>query len=569
MKSRLENNFFLALIGIGVLILLVSCFGSYHYALNDDILIKDILSGSYTGTPDGHCIQMLYPIGVLVALLYRIARGVPWFGLLLIVAQYGACYLILERSMSMVAGIRKKLLVLTTECLVFFVFFSYWMLNLQYSMTCAFLVAAAILLFVTAKGRKDELLAILLLVLAFCIRTEMLLLLSPFVAFVGFSYWRNQDKKNGRCFFDRDNLIHYGSFLGVVAVCFLLVLGIDHLAYAGREWSEFRNLFDARTKVYDFYGIPDYEGNEAIYAELGLGEEGYRLLDNYNYFFSPQVDAGLFEKLVDYSKENLKVGYFKVPIRQGIWDYRYWHAGKSDRLILLVLAAFYVATALLGLIQKNWSLILELPMLFVVRSILWLYLILRGRYPERIVFGLMLVELSCLCYLLLRELAGCHIGETILVVICVVALIGLRPQLASLQEDKALRSSVNREWQDLQTYVSEHPENYYLLDIYSTVRYSETVWHADNTLKNYDYAGGWACKSPLQTDKLSKWKLTGELEKLAQAEELRFISYTARDVEWMEDWFYTQNVPIALEETDSFGQDNGDLFRVYRLQRME
>ena len=43
----------------------------FYYDLNDDVLIKDILSGVYSGTPDGHTMQLLYPLGALLALLYR------------------------------------------------------------------------------------------------------------------------------------------------------------------------------------------------------------------------------------------------------------------------------------------------------------------------------------------------------------------------------------------------------------------------------------------------------------------------------------------------------------------
>ena len=41
----------------------------FYYDLNDDVLIKDILSGVYSGTPDGHTMQLLYPLGALLALL--------------------------------------------------------------------------------------------------------------------------------------------------------------------------------------------------------------------------------------------------------------------------------------------------------------------------------------------------------------------------------------------------------------------------------------------------------------------------------------------------------------------
>lgn len=55
----------MALILAGIL---AACF-DFYYDLNDDVLIKDILSGVYSGTPDGHTMQLLYPLGALLALL--------------------------------------------------------------------------------------------------------------------------------------------------------------------------------------------------------------------------------------------------------------------------------------------------------------------------------------------------------------------------------------------------------------------------------------------------------------------------------------------------------------------
>ena len=43
-------------------------FGDFFFDLNDDVLMKDILSGAYLGTPEGHNIQMLYPISAMISL---------------------------------------------------------------------------------------------------------------------------------------------------------------------------------------------------------------------------------------------------------------------------------------------------------------------------------------------------------------------------------------------------------------------------------------------------------------------------------------------------------------------
>ena len=52
----------------------------FFYDLNDDMVIKDILSGAYSGIPNGHTNQMLYPIGMLLSGFYRLLSGTPVLG---------------------------------------------------------------------------------------------------------------------------------------------------------------------------------------------------------------------------------------------------------------------------------------------------------------------------------------------------------------------------------------------------------------------------------------------------------------------------------------------------------
>ena len=70
-KKQIPWNFIWAFSLTAGMILAVGVFFDYYFDLNDDVLMKDILSGAYTGTPAGHNIQMLYPISAMISLFYR------------------------------------------------------------------------------------------------------------------------------------------------------------------------------------------------------------------------------------------------------------------------------------------------------------------------------------------------------------------------------------------------------------------------------------------------------------------------------------------------------------------
>lgn len=57
--------------------ILMSIYFDFYYDLNDDVFIRDIISGRYTGAPDGHNIQTLYILGGGVACYISCAGMCP------------------------------------------------------------------------------------------------------------------------------------------------------------------------------------------------------------------------------------------------------------------------------------------------------------------------------------------------------------------------------------------------------------------------------------------------------------------------------------------------------------
>ena len=107
-----------------VIMLLIAALFDYYFDLNDDVFMKNILSGSYTGIPEDHNIQMLYPISALISLVYRLFRGVDVYGIFLCACQFACIYLVLGRVITAVGSIKSKvigsvvLVVMTVGCLL-------------------------------------------------------------------------------------------------------------------------------------------------------------------------------------------------------------------------------------------------------------------------------------------------------------------------------------------------------------------------------------------------------------------------------------------------------------------
>ena len=123
MKYRPKLNSVLAFGFVFFMFALIGFHFDFYYDLNDDVLIKDIVSGAYTGTPDAHSIQMLYPISFCISLLYRLIPVLPWQGIFLC-GVHGVCfYLIAKRTLTFLDKLVSKILLLLAEMILFFVLF--------------------------------------------------------------------------------------------------------------------------------------------------------------------------------------------------------------------------------------------------------------------------------------------------------------------------------------------------------------------------------------------------------------------------------------------------------------
>ena len=81
-QEKIHNVLCALLVVLGVFAL-SAYFFDFYYDLNDDMVIKDILSGAYSGAPNGRTNQILYPLGLIISFGYRLFSHMPIWGLFL------------------------------------------------------------------------------------------------------------------------------------------------------------------------------------------------------------------------------------------------------------------------------------------------------------------------------------------------------------------------------------------------------------------------------------------------------------------------------------------------------
>ena len=563
-------------------VVLISHLFGFYYDLNDDVLIKDIMAGVYTGTPEAHNMQTLYALGAFISLLYRLYRRAPWYGLFLCLCQFGSLYLIGVRLLRLCSKRFRKIIRLAVLTLFVWSVLLLHMAAVQYTVTCGIMTATAIFLFMTTERGLSvktfwsrNIPSVLLIILAFQLRSEMLLLLFPLVALAGFFCWLEEE-----VFFRKDNFLKYGAVFGTIILGMACSLFIDAAAYGSSEWRSFRNFFDYRTEVYDFHYdiLTDGTHTEQL-ADLGFSESAQELLANYNYGLDESIDEHAMGRLADYTKEyasrNTDI-WALLSEKTGQYGYRILHLQDGPYSVSMLFgycmvfgAGIFAAVAYRG--KRRFCFLIEALLLMAARTVLWLYILLRGRDPVRITHPLYLVEFAVLMgvIFLWKPKERREYALYLLVGIWAAAMLGMMPgSIQGAREDVSQKHSANNDAQAIAQYCKEHADSFYFEDVYSTVSFSQRMFQdVDNSITNYDIMGGWICKSPIYEQKLERFGMASMAEGLLYGERIYMIMNNAlpeSSTDWLEAYYMEQGVSVEINQVDFIGKYYG----VYQVRKV-
>ncbi len=588
-KVKKHLNLISAFAITAVIALVAAIAGDFYFDLNDDVLMKDILSGAFTGAPEGRNIQMLYPISAFISCFYRISGAFDWYGIFLWGCTFLCIFLILFFTLKRLKD-EKALLIATllSEVLIFVGFYSPHLIFIQYTVVCGLLSSTAAFLIVISdkKTRIENILAVAMLLVAFLIRSEMMLLTLPMVLVAVLIKWYLCRDKDLSVSEKKSNFKKYLLLCIIIFAGLLICHMTNKLAYSSKEWKEFYRVFDNRTELYDFQYIPDYEENKDFYDSIGLSKSEQQLLINYNFGLDEEINADILGKIAEYAKsirtedtpvsERLKnslslylyrLRYFSMPV-----SYEYpmsdfpWNIG----VIILYLGAF--ALVIMGDRIK----ILLLLTLFACRSTLWIYIIYRGRDPIRITHPLYLCEIMIfLGFIILKFMDNKRYAITSMILTSVIGIMVIPTQLGIVSGEMARRDEMRANYSALYDYFAENPNSYYLVDVYTSVSYaavkgdgvatfSEKMFeNVNNDFANHDLMGGWASKSPLVEKKMASAGLASMEEALLE-DRVFFVQNKTEDTTWLVDYYAEKGVDVSIEQIEIIA----DIFSVYKVERI-
>lgn len=545
-----------------IVFLIIYKFIPIVYSTNDDRMIAEIVSGQFTGKPESYGIQMTYGFTWFLSNLYEITRSFNWYGIVLIGVQIFSFGSILYRIQSFAKKWQGKIYLLTAAILLYVGFWLKVYVQLTYTTTAAFVGMAAIFWYATSKTNwKNVLMTVLLANIAFCIRPNIFYM---FVPATGLVYlWKMFGKKD----FEKLTIAAPFAVLAVTAVLFV----INAAAYSKDGWKEFRDFFDVRTNVYDYYDLRPYGENPELYEPYGISEEEFNMMRVYNYTVLGDLPKEFFPEYLEACEEleaeqginfvSKSVDAVKIFIKDVL------RGGYGIQNTVLFAAAIVLLILLIW--KKNYPLAIYLGIQSAVICVVWLYFTYWGRAIERIQMTMSLIFLAVILHVLI-EMKEMHLyrdettgrlsgnGKTSLILGMLSFLLIAGMNFIDFRNDNIAKTYWYGDVQTIKEYCAQDPDRLYYMDIATmTELYGRCqIKNTEPEYINYISMGDWSAYCPHYEEKLKRHGVENIAESITSENtyvimlhnyQLKCMKeYLGVEEEWVETIFGANDVPYAV-----------------------
>ena len=501
-----KKDFCFTLVCVGVYILVLWNLIPFVYGIIDDRSMMEIVSGQYLGMPDPHTIFMGYWYSLFLTGLYTVLPNVDWYAFCYIVMQVMCMILILFRLVRERERKWEKVLCAVLALSSFAAFGVQATVQLSFTTTAAVLGVTVVFLYATAEKLewKDAALLFFLLFLTSQVRFDIFCMTVPVCAVL----WIFRVAVQGQR--ERIQFLMPAAALAVLALAMLGNLA----GYGSAEWRAYKSYDNSRTAIYDFpnYTFPEYEGAEELYSSVGIETKSRaRTLINYNYTADDQITPEFFRDYIEaYQKMYPSEQTVVQRLVQSVKDYLKGVRDNRFYMQHLLGLAMYAGLVILALWKKEWGLLGKTLCTGGIQGIMWIYLLYKGRIPDRVIYSMNLMLLVT-AFLLWREIfprislpgAARKAG----VVACMFLLCYLAgAQTAKFRGKNQELSRWNWNIESLKEYCMEHPDNFYFNDVTSLAftTYNVRLWRDQPYVMNYMSLGDWMSFSPIWKKKLEQ-----------------------------------------------------------------
>ncbi len=535
------------------------------FETNDDATLRNIASGAFTGNPDAHLIYIMYPLGLILKGLYTIAGNVNWYDYVMSGLHFVCLFLILSRLGNIVKNNINRI-VTVFGAFLFLVAIELKFLAIHQYTELAGILAATALLFIGTynykkKSKSDIVLVIVLLLISLWLRKQVFFLCAPFaVLLIVLSIFETNDTMDDRFERFKRLLVPVGVTVILTASSFIA----ETIAYSSPEWKAFKKYNEARTTVYDYNMLADYDPNQSFYEGIGISREEYTVLREYGLILMDDCNADTLTLISKQAKENARewAQYYSVP-RKILNDTSEAFLSLTSYPVVLACLILFVALMIACFLFDN-----RLSALVVLASAVYTYVFValftyKERLPERVFHGFFLMEILFLTAVLTRMIVNRktrHIPSAfweIMFGICWVSVMGIMCLFAYRQTaDRAEEKLVATErWIELNKFFKENQDNIYITNN-SVFAAAGDVVFAEGTTDSFNVVtGNWTLGGPLFEERNSRLFNMSVHDALTENERVYYVQLAGKDTQWLESYFGSAEVAETVTVSDGTSYD--------------
>lgn len=557
-------------------ICLISIVTGIYFETNDDRLFSEIFSGAMTGAPEFRSYYIHPFLGLIIMLFYRITTMLPWYGLFLILFQW-ICHAAFTYSvLSQYKKANKKTAAfsLLAACSLLIAYYGIcftFVAHIQFTSTAALLaVTGYVCLFLSFEKHNILPLFFVLQLLSYLLRSDSMMMIQPYgmavLAALLLGQFLRSDSKDAR-------RILFRLFCKIlVGILLLILLGkaTHFLFHHGEGWTEYEKINQGVTEITDYSRIPDYTEVKSILEKYEVSEKQYQAFFQYA-MIEPNLSGDCLLEVAEYAKTmqpETSIRQVLSGIRESYFNPEYYSTGKLTMIL-------WFLTIILVLLSGNYLSLLPLAGLFLSRTVIWGYLIYRGRTPFRVIYPLWVAEILLLMIILCLESDRVYATpktekqtqysflfcQLIFCLLLLSSLWIMKKQYASIKPQNLSDKIYNAGFADLIAYCDNHPENHYFLDAgtllyYRGSAYSAKPFHPRNSL----ITGCWYSGAPVLYDRIAEYAPQNMDIYLIVSPDLVYQKEAV--LAYFEEWRDT-----AAIYKDSFTVSNGGSYEVYCFPR--
>ena len=427
------------------------------------------------------------------------------------------------------------------------------------------------------KKYIDYSIAIVILLLAYNIRGNVVIMAAPFAALVWSFNFLNE-----KSVCSKKTLIKYSIF-PIVVVIGIVCVGILHKnAYDTEEWNKYDQYMSSRSSLVDYYGYPNYKEHKEIYDTLGISKEVYTLLkSDYNIVLDDNINEETIIRLSEYAKQQYhEKNTLRYRMKNAVFTM--YNTFVSEEYALINYFIIMVTLVCIFYAIKNQRLIFAIYIfcLHIGNMIIWLYLTLKGRMPYRVGYTLLCVVLIILLGWILqnRKLRNSmrfnndsNIVKKLCIVFSMVLLLGIMvlnnwkvSEKSNSYEDK-VRSKI--EWYE---FASSNTDKFYFTDFYSFLNYPEPFYAEVEKMQGNTLSfGGWYARNPLYYQKLQDYGIKDIKNALISQDNVYYVCLSSRTktVQNIVNYYKSINVSVKASKVDSIKVKDGATYLIYQFAK--